>query len=77
MPTRNELVELVRRIMAAEGESQEEADALVEEFRRSVPHPDADELIFYPDRHFGGEPSPEEVVDAAMAYRPTEVGPAE
>lgn len=40
---RDELVGLVRRIMAAEGETQEEAGHLVDLFVANVPHPEADE----------------------------------
>jgi Colicin immunity protein / pyocin immunity protein len=73
---RDELIALVRRIMAGEGESQEEADSLVDRFVANVPHPRADDLIFYPDEEFGHEPSPEEVVDRALGYKPIELGPA-
>lgn len=71
--SRDELVALVRRIMAGEGGSQEEADRLVDLFLENVPHPEADGLIFYPDEYFGHEPTPEEVVDAALSYRPIEL----
>jgi hypothetical protein len=43
-------------------------------FVAHVPHPEADDLIFYPDRHFGHEPTAEEVVDRALSYRPVEPG---
>ena len=71
--SRDELVGLVRRIMAGEGGSQEEADRLVDLFLENVPHPEADGLIFYPERYFGHEPTAEEVVDAALSYRPIEL----
>ena len=77
MPSRQELVELVRRIQAAEGRTQEEADKLVDLFCREVPHPEADGLIFHPDQHFMHEPTAEEIVDKALAYEPTELGPSE
>jgi hypothetical protein len=68
--TRAELIELVERIMSAEGKTEDEADEL-------VPHPDADELIFSPDKLFGHDPSPTEVVDRALSYEPVELGPAD
>jgi colicin immunity protein/pyocin immunity protein len=70
---RDELIELVERIMRAEGADQEEADALVGRFEANVPHPAASDLIFYPDAHFGHEPTAEEVVDRALSYRPLEL----
>jgi hypothetical protein len=56
--------------MAAEGATQEDADDLVDLFVRNVPHPEADDLIFYPQKEFGHEPTPEEVVDRALSYKP-------
>lgn len=74
---REELVAVVRAIMEGSGRDQEQTDALVDRFCAAVPHPAADELIFYPDKHFGREPTPEEVVARALAYRPIELGPAD
>jgi Colicin immunity protein / pyocin immunity protein len=71
--TRDELVALVRRIMAGEGGSQEEADRLVDLFADNVPHPEAEDLIFYPEPHFGREPTAEEVVDRALSYKPIQL----
>lgn len=68
--SRDELIDLVRRAMSAEGRTQEEADDLVDVFVASVPHPEAGDLIFYPRQHFGREPTTEEVVDRALSYRP-------
>lgn len=68
--TRDELIELVRLIMAGAGGSQEEADRLVDVFVANVPHPEADDLIFYPEKAFGREPTAEEVVDRALSYEP-------
>jgi hypothetical protein len=75
--TRAELIELVERIMSAEGKTEDEADELVGRFCDKVPHPDADELIFSPDKLFGHDPSPTEVVDRALSYEPVELGPAD
>ncbi len=79
--SRDELVLLVARIMRAEGATEEEDDRLVELFESSVVHPGALDLIFYPHEHFGEayrhrSPTPEQVVDAALAYEPIQLGPA-
>jgi hypothetical protein len=76
--TRDELIVLVERIMRVETADEDEEDRLVELFDESVVHPAASDLIFYPARYFaeGHEPSAEEVVDAALAYRPIELGPS-
>lgn len=55
---REELIHLVRRIMAAEGDSQEEADRLVDLFLENVPHPEADGLIFIPNSISTTSPHP-------------------
>jgi hypothetical protein len=40
-------------------------------------HPAATDLIVYSDTYFGAghEPSPQEIVDKALAYRAIEMGP--
>jgi hypothetical protein len=45
----------------------------------SVAHPEASGLIFWPDRYFdtGHEPTAEEIVDAALAHQPIQLGPAD
>jgi Colicin immunity protein / pyocin immunity protein len=73
--SRAELIDLVRRIMNAEGETEEEADAMVRLFEANVPRPGAADLIFWPehalgDQYAGRELTPEEVVDIALSYRP-------
>ena len=74
--TREELVDLVRRIQRAEG-TEDELDALVGEFDRAVVHPRASNLIFWPGHEgFERDAAAEEIVDAALAYRPIEMGPA-
>lgn len=64
--TRDELVRLVERIMAGEGESEADHDTLIDLLERNVPHPAVTDLIYY------NEPSltAGEVVDKALAYRP-------
>ena len=63
--TREELVELVRRVMEVEG-TEAEMDECIESISRAVPHPGWTDLIYYNGRDL----SPEEVVDEALAYKP-------
>ena len=72
---RDQLIGLVQRIMCADAATEIEHQRLIELFEDRVPHPEASDLIYYPDRHFDGEPTPEQVVDAALAYRAIELGP--
>ncbi|MFD6443690.1 bacteriocin immunity protein [Promicromonospora sp. NPDC060204] len=70
------LAAIVREIMeGAPGLSESETDELVSYFESQVPHPNASDLIFYPDEHFDSDPTPEEVVQRAMAYRAIQLGP--
>ncbi|GAA1719364.1 bacteriocin immunity protein [Streptomyces yatensis] len=62
--TRDELVDLVTRIMAGEG-TEKKHDELVLKLRH-VPHPRVLDLIYYSDPPL----PPTEVVDKALAYRP-------
>ncbi|MGI5337934.1 bacteriocin immunity protein [Streptomyces sp. CA-181903] len=64
--TEDELVALVRRVMDADGATEAEDDALVALLERHVPHPAITDLIF----HTHPEPTAEQVVAAALAYRP-------
>ena len=45
----------------------------MDEFEANVPHPEASDLIFYPDRYFADEPTAEQVVDCALSYRPLQL----
>jgi hypothetical protein len=68
--TRDQLVELVRKIMAADG-TEEEEDRLVDILEASVPHPRVLNLIYHPDAEgITGELTAEEVVDTALTYTP-------
>ncbi|MFI1539830.1 bacteriocin immunity protein [Streptomyces anandii] len=69
--THAELVVLVDRIMSGEGTEEEHAK-LVRRLERNVPHPRVSDLIYWP-RHAGFDKdglTAEEVVEAALAYRP-------
>ncbi|MFD3516661.1 hypothetical protein [Streptomyces sp. NPDC058657] len=70
--SRDQLVELVRRIVAFGG-NEEEVDAMEQLFEESVPYPGAYSLIYRHDPDL----TPEEVVDIALSceavvspYRP-------
>jgi len=80
--SREELMALVQRIMRVETADEEEEDRLIQLFEDSVAYPVASNLIFYPREHFGEDyrhktPRPEQVVDAALAYKPIQLGPRE
>lgn len=73
--SRSELIDLVRRIQRGEG-TEEETQRMVRRFDESVPHPESTALIFWPDQQFGpdhGEPTPEQIVDRALAYKAIEL----
>ncbi|MEU8652285.1 bacteriocin immunity protein [Streptomyces sp. NPDC048737] len=68
--TRDQLVGLVRKIMAANG-TEEEDDGLVEILEANAPHPRVLNLIYHPDEEgFTDELTAEEVVDTALTYSP-------
>lgn len=68
--TRDQLIGLVRKIMAADG-TKEEEDRLVDILEASVPHPRVLNLIYHPDAEgITDELTAEEVVDTALAYTP-------
>jgi hypothetical protein len=66
---REELIQLVERVMAGEGDSEEEHDELVDMLESNVTHPGVVGLIYYPER----EMTAAEIVDEALAYRPVEL----
>ncbi|WP_247746512.1 hypothetical protein [Streptomyces oryzae] len=62
--TRDELVELARRILAADPET----DYYLRLFAANVPHPQAADLLFHPPAELRGA-SAEAVTDAALSHR--------
>ena len=69
--TRDELIELGRKIVNCEG-MEEEIDAMYELFSKNVPHPNGANLFFYPENYKARKhdlseykPTVEEVVDKA------------
>jgi hypothetical protein len=73
---RQRAIELARLIIAGAGDTEGEADELIDEFESLVPDPDASALIFWPHRHALSkdlepeELTPERVVDLAYRYKP-------
>lgn len=65
--TREELIEIVDRISAADDSS----DFYLELFETNVPHPEASDLIFWPPADLQ-DASSAEIVDAALSYAPHE-----
>ena len=73
---RERATEIVRLILDGAGESEAEADRLVDEFESLVPDPNASDLIFWPERHplvkhlTDQQLTPERIVDLAYQYKP-------
>jgi hypothetical protein len=67
--TKAELIKLVTDIMETNG-TEVEIDSWLDLWRANVPHPQAVDLIFYPD-HFNlsNELTPTEIVNIALAYQ--------
>jgi len=65
--TRNELVEVARRLMTADVANAVQSERLSRQFKSNIPHPEGDGLIFYPKVEFR---TPEELVGHALAYKP-------
>lgn len=69
--TRDQLIELVQRIIAVEG-TEKEIDDMVDLFEHHVPYPGASDLIYWDDRDLTAE----EIVDTALAYQPIALPPS-
>ncbi len=76
-----DLIALIRRIMNAEG-TEEENNAMITLFNANVPHPQGANLAFYPADSGHRQvmiraynPSPEEVVEIALNYKPFVIPP--
>ena len=66
--TREELTNLVNKIVECEG-SEEEIDEMIEIVKRTVPHPEISDLIYWNEE----ELTPEQIVDKALNYKPIEL----
>ncbi|WFR62860.1 bacteriocin immunity protein [Paenibacillus amylolyticus] len=65
MDNRLQLIELVRKLMDAEG-TEAELDDMLTELQRQVPHAEISNLIYWDDRDL----TPEQIVEEALAARP-------
>ncbi|MBE9917911.1 hypothetical protein G8C92_28325 [Paenibacillus donghaensis] len=63
--SKQELLELVEKIMQADG-SEQEIDEMIDVLERNVPHPQVSDLIFWNEK----ELTPEEIIEEAMNYKP-------
>lgn len=66
--SKEDLIELVRKIMNVEG-SEEEIDRMIEILKQSVPHPEVSDLIFWNENDL----TPEQVVELALSYKPIQL----
>jgi hypothetical protein len=80
--TREQLIEIVDKIMRCDPPDDAEQDKLLWRFETNVLRPRASSFIYFPEHELGPEYrgrslTPEEVVDHVLAYRPIELGPAD
>ena len=61
--SKEELIELVEKIMKCEG-TEEEVDNMIDVLKKNVIDPEVTNYIFYEEN------TPEEVVEKALAYKP-------
>jgi len=64
--TRGQLIELVKKIAAADG-TEKELDEMLELLKKNVPDPRVSNYIFY------DELSPEAIMEKALAYKPIQL----
>ena len=64
--SREELIEVTRKLMNVNFRNEVESARLVGLFNANVPHPDGTDLIFWPKVEFD---TPEALVDYALAYK--------
>jgi hypothetical protein len=67
--SREELIELTRRIIEVDFDSEDEVHDAVEIVKANVPDPKVTDYIFWPDP-IDKVVDPEEVVDRALRYKP-------
>ncbi|MDN8591684.1 hypothetical protein Q0V21_23245 [Paenibacillus sp. 11B] len=65
------LIDLVRKLMNAEG-TEDELDEILTELRQQLPHAEISNLIFWDDRDL----TPEQIVEEALAARPIILPPS-
>jgi hypothetical protein len=59
------LIDLVRKLMNAEG-TEDELDEMLTELQQQLPHAEISNLIYWDDRDL----TPEQIVEEALAARP-------
>jgi hypothetical protein len=64
--SRDELVEVTRKLMNADTRNEVDSARLAGLFEANVPHPDGTDLIFWPKIEFD---TPEALVDYALSYK--------
>ena len=74
--TRDELIELGKKIVNCEG-TEQEIDKMIQLFDNYVPHPNGANLFYYPEKYNARtfdistyKPIIEEVVDKCLNYKP-------
>ncbi|MGW2744083.1 hypothetical protein [Streptomyces sp. NPDC001450] len=67
--TREELTEIVRRILAGCASGDPDTDHYLLVLQTNVAHPRAANLLFHPPAHLADAP-PERIVEELLAYRP-------
>jgi len=67
---REELIAIAKKIINLETASEEEEDDLIALFTNNVPHPNASNLFFSKEND---GLTPEEIVDKALSYKPTQL----
>jgi len=75
--TREELIDLGKKIVSAEG-TEKELEEWMAVFDKHVPHPAGSNLFFYPEDENSEpqseyDPTVEEVVDICLAYKPIQL----
>ncbi|HYO69712.1 MAG TPA: bacteriocin immunity protein [Archangium sp.] len=65
--SREQLIEIARKLLSGGGDDAE-VTSWIDELQANVPYPGVSDLIFYPEGN--RDPTPEEVVDKALSYKP-------
>jgi len=66
--SKEDLIELVRKIMNVEG-TEEEIDDMIDILKSSVPHPEVSDLIYWNENDL----TPEQIVEQALNYKPIQL----
>jgi hypothetical protein len=66
--SREELIDLVTKIVECEG-SEEEIDNMIEIVKRNVSYPNLSDLIYWSEDDL----TPEQIIDTALNYKPIQL----